>query len=524
MPMTGKVNDPIVNYDMADAEAIGLLKHDILGVRMLSKMALTTEYVYQRTGKYITNVPKTPDKEVFKMIGAGDVLGLFQLEGSPGIRQLCIDAQPKSITDLSAVVALYRSGPRDSGMLDQYLENKDSRDWEPLHPLLLDILRDSYGVIIYQEQCMSAFRILANYSIGESDLIRRAISKKKVEELAAKKSDFIKRAQEHARLTEQEATEIFEAIETWSGYGFNRAHSASYATLAYQSAWFKYHYPLELMSAIIEHENNFEQTAIYIIEARNMGYKILPPDINAAEHQAHPVGGSSGQVLLDQPNEVRDDTIMLGLKNIKGISGSIEIPAGTFDSLYDFCYRVDMNKRHIETLIRAGVFDSIEPNRNQLLQQLPGIIKAARAERKTEAMGQGMLFELPEVSLKETDVTFTDDERYPWEYELYGTYLAGHPLEQWEEKIKRNRTHSSAEVMGLEEGDHISIGGRIRDALFLLAGKLIPSIGRSYRHHARHVSWRPFGHTPVSYMRELKMTLFFPCREMEYWQHTAIFK
>ena len=459
MPLTGKTETPIIDYDMEDVEAIGLLKHDILAVKMLSKLALTTEYIQERTGKYIPDAPKTPDKSVFEMIADGDVSGIFQLEGSAGMRQLVMDVKPKNINELSTVIALFRPGPRDSGMVDQYLANKSSGKWEPLHPLLKDVLRDSYGVVVFQEQLLSCLRILAGYSMGEADIIRRLVSKKRPEELAAKKDEFVKRAQEHSGLTEQEASDIFQTIESFANYCFNKAHSASYATLAYQSAWYKHHYPQEFMAASIEHDTNFEQRAIYIADARKMGYKIRPPDINALDHRAHPIG---------------KDTIMLGLSNIKGYSGAESLPAGPFTSLYDFCLKSGMGKKQVETLIRAGAFDSMDTNRNKLLNQIDGIIKSAKTVRKAQEKGQGFLFDMPEAELMDDDVLFTADEHYRWDYELFGTYLAGHPLEKWADKIKRHRTHSSIEAEAkdagkayvfLDEGDVVTICGRVVDVL-----------------------------------------------------------
>jgi DNA polymerase-3 subunit alpha len=318
----------------------------------------------------------------------GDTDGVFQLE-SQGMKNLVKRLRPDVFEDLGALVALFRPGPLDSGMVDDFVERKHGRQAITYaHPSLEPVLKDTYGTIVYQEQIMQVFQILADYSLGQADMVRRMMGKKKVDEMEKQKGLFIERSAKHG-MTSKDAETLFNQILSFASYCFNRSHSAAYAFVAYQTAYLKCHYPVEYLSALLSSvSSDQEKTQLYIEEALKKGIKVLPPDINNSLATFTPDG----------------DNIRFGLASIKQVGeGVIEDiikereENGPFKSIYDYIKRVDVkctNKRTLEGLIKAGAFSQIEKSRKQLMENLDYICSTASKEAKEKESGQGSLFDM----------------------------------------------------------------------------------------------------------------------------------
>jgi len=372
----GPEGDVMTQFEMGDLEELGLLKMDFLGLRTLTLLENTIKIIKDTTGEDI-QLNKIPmdDRETYKLLQEGETVGVFQLESS-GMRNLLRDMKPESFEDISSVLALYRPGPLGSGMVSDFVRRK--RGEEPIeypHPILEPILRDTYGVIVYQEQVMQIANVMAGFTLGEADLLRRAMGKKLPEVLAQQRSRFLTGALERG-ISEEVANRVFDLMEYFAGYGFNKSHTVAYGLLAYQSAYLKAHYPLAYMTALLMSvEGNTAKIARYVQEARRMGIRILPPDINESNVHFTPVGNS----------------IRFGLAAIKNVGeGAVEAilevrqKGGKFRSLEDFLNRIDtkrINKKVIESLIKAGALILwVEAGRN--FWQCLNSIRRRRLERR----------------------------------------------------------------------------------------------------------------------------------------------
>lgn len=450
----------ITEYPMTDLEKLGLLKMDFLGLRNLTIISKTLKMIKQRHGIEIdiNNIP-LDDKKTYKMLTSGKTAGIFQLE-STGMTKLVRDLKPSVFEDLGALVALFRPGPLESGMVTDFVERKHGRQKITYaHPLLEPILKDTYGTIVYQEQIMQIFQILAGYSLGQADMVRRMMGKKKVEEMAKQKEKFIEGAAKNG-MNSQYATELFEQIEKFAEYCFNRSHSAAYAFVAYQTAYLKTHYTVEYLSALLSSvAGDQDKTQAYIEEALKYGIKVLPPDINKSYAEFTP----------DEKN------IRFGLASIKQV-GEIVVEAiinereagGLFESVYDFCKRVDSkcsNKRVLEGLIKAGAFSNVEKSRKQLLENLEYIVSTANREAQAKELGQCSLFEgvcdAPEFTLAGTDEEFDDKQIQSFEKEFLGFYVTSHPLSSIRDKLPFLMTHKISDVMEVPNDKMVTICGLI---------------------------------------------------------------
>ncbi|MFW6284107.1 MAG: DNA polymerase III subunit alpha, partial [Desulfosalsimonas sp.] len=347
----GKRGEVLTQYDMKMVEKIGLVKFDFLGLRNLTIMANALQII-ESLGKHPPDLGHLDlsDEKTFQLLSAGNTTGVFQLE-SAGMRDLLTRMKPESFAEVTALVALYRPGPMGSGMHDDYVERKHGRQKvQYLIPQLEPILNNTYGVILYQEQVMKIASEVASFSMAEADNLRKAMGKKILDVMAKQRDRFVRGAVDNG-IDEQKANELFELIETFAGYGFNKSHSAAYALIAYQTAYLKAHFPEPFMAAVLTSEmNSSDNVAKYIAECRNMNIAILPPDINES-HKGFTVSG---------------DKIRFGLAAVKNVGESaiesiIEIRnQGRFESIFDFCQRVDLrkvNKRVLESLIQCGAFD-----------------------------------------------------------------------------------------------------------------------------------------------------------------------
>lgn len=424
-------------WDKDRVEEIGLLKMDLLGLTTLTIVQHALENIKLSTGVDIDidSIP-TEDKKVAQMLKSGKTAGVFQLESS-GMTELVKQIAPRNFEEIIPLVALFRPGPLGSGMVEDFIVRKHGRKKsEYPHPDLEGILEETFGVILYQEQVMQIASLMAGFSLGEADLLRRAMSKKKADIIASEKSHFVEGAVERG-YARKLAEETFDLISHFADYGFNKSHSAPYAWIAYQTAWLKAHYPAEFMASLITNSmRSSDKVSYYMDVTRQMGIKILPPDI----HQS----GVAFQVD-------KDGKIRFGLMAIKNVGETAvqnileERKKGDFSSFHDFCDRVDtkvVNKRVIENLIKSGAFDSFGLYRSQLLAILDPVVDQSLSKQKNQEAGFMDLFDLSDDGIQYEEFTVPNIPEVPsneiqlWEKELIGFYISSHPLDQYENELK----------------------------------------------------------------------------------------
>ncbi|HEX2760023.1 MAG TPA: DNA polymerase III subunit alpha, partial [Rhizomicrobium sp.] len=425
---------PVTQFDYEDAEKAGLVKFDFLGLKTLIVIAKAEELLNRRDIKLRTQEIDFDDPGTFEMLARGDSVGVFQLEGA-GMRDLLRKMKPDHINDLVALVALYRPGPMDS--IPTYIARKNGREVvEYLHPSLEPILRESYGVMTYQDDVMRIARELAGYTMGEADILRRAMGKKIPAEMIPQREKFMKGARERG-IAKDVAETIFEQAEKFAGYGFNKGHAAAYAQVAYQTAYLKSNYPVEFLAASMTLDiANTDRLNIFRQEAQRLDVNVAPPNINV-----------SGSVFTV---DAAANTVFYALAAVKGVGKQamdhvVEVreAGGKFKSLSDFARRVDprlVNKRAFENLVRAGAFDSLNPNRRQLVENSDRILSGAQAAQRERESGQNNLFGGgPAASeLRLTPVAdWPLHERLGEEFGAMGFYLSGHPLDSYGNALKR---------------------------------------------------------------------------------------
>ncbi len=441
----------VTQFDKDDVEKVGLVKFDFLGLRTLTIVdwALKTvnaERVKQGLEPVDINTIPMDDEAAFKLLKACETTAVFQLE-SRGMKELIKKLQPDSFDDITALVALYRPGPLQSGMVDNFINRKHGRetisypDAHYQHESLKPILEATYGVILYQEQVMQIAQVMAGYSLGGADLLRRAMGKKKPEEMAKQRAVF-KAGAEQNGIDPELAMKIFDLVEKFAGYGFNKSHSAAYALVSYQTMWLKAHYPAAFMAAVCSADmDNTDKVVPLIEECRRMGLKVEPPQVNLSQYKF---------TIAD------DSTVVYGLGAIKGVGeAAIEAivserhtrRAGPTD-LFEFCRRIDLkkvNRRVLESLIRAGALDGLGANRASLMLQLPLALKMAEQHHAMQAVGQNDLFGMSDDQPARTfsqvvpdNVEEWDDEqRLQGEKETLGLYLTGHPIDRYEAELRQ---------------------------------------------------------------------------------------
>lgn len=470
----------VTQFDKNDVEAAGLVKFDFLGLRTLTIIDWAKKMIDQRLfakGEPELEIAAIPldDPIAFKLLKAAKTTAVFQLE-SRGMKDLIKRLQPDDIEDMIALVALFRPGPLDSGMVDDFVNRKHGRaevaypDAKYQHEKLEPILKPTYGVIVYQEQVMQIAQELAGYTLGGADMLRRAMGKKKPEEMAKQRSSF-----EEGAISEGVdgilAMKIFDLVEKFAGYGFNKSHSAAYAIVSYQTAWLKAHYPSQFMAATMSSDmDKTEKVVTFIEECREMGLTLLPPDVNAGEFQ----------FSVDD-----DDAVVYGLGAIKGLGegpvGAIleARKGGDFTDLFDFCARVDarkVNKRALEALIRSGALDRIGPEedldmaRAILFDSIPAAVKAADQATANANAGMADLFGevVPQASQGDVYEGLVDKtrrwslkERLEFERATLGLYLTGHPIDEYHEEMKHLVTSRISNLRDDKETQRI--GGLVVD-------------------------------------------------------------
>jgi len=419
------------------------VKFDFLGLKTLTVIAKAEELLKQRGIALHTQTIDFDDANTFEMLARGDSVGVFQLEGA-GMRDLLRKMKPDHINDLVALVALYRPGPMDS--IPTYISRKNGKEpVEYLHPAMEPILKETYGVMTYQDDVMRIARELAGYSLGEADILRRAMGKKIPAEMIPQREKFMKGAAERG-ITRNVAETIFEQAEKFAGYGFNKGHAAAYAQVAYQTAFLKANYPVEFLAASMTLDiTNTDRLNIFRQEAQRLNVKVAPPDINV-----------SGAVFTC---DAAANTVFYALAAVKGVGRQamdhvveVRSAGGRFRSISDFARRVDprlVNKRAFENLVRAGAFDSLNPNRRQLVENSDRILGGAQAAQRERDSGQVSLFgggqeeELRLTSIPDWPV----HERLSEEFGAMGFYLSGHPLDAYGPALKRLGVTSFATML-----------------------------------------------------------------------------
>lgn len=474
VPLYKGANDEIVTqYSMGDVEKIGLVKFDFLGLKTLTMIRRAETLINEgRHGKPPLVVDQLPfdDHKTFALLSSGKTTGIFQLESS-GMRDLLAGFKPDRFEDIIAIIALYRPGPMD--LIPDFIKRKQGKvpityEMSELEP----ILKDTYGVIVYQEQVMAIANKVAGFSLGQADILRRAMGKKKPEEMEKLRLKFIDGAT-HKHIPDKKAEKLYELIQKFAGYGFNKSHAAAYAVLCYQTAYLKSHYPTEFMAALMTTDmGNTDKIMGYFTECRDLGIKVLGPDVNASQKNFAVVDGA----------------IRFGLAAIKNVGeGAVESivairhESGPFTSFFDFCRRVDLhkvNKRMLEGLIKAGAFDSTGAKRAQLMAVLDQAIEDGAAAQRERELGQTNIFgeELsgPDASsapplppLAEWDQT----QRLKYERELTGFYISAHPLSRYETTIGALSTATTAGLPDCADGKEVKLCGIIASVKSMLTKK-----------------------------------------------------
>ncbi|QSR85361.1 DNA polymerase III subunit alpha [Methylacidimicrobium sp. B4] len=452
----GEQGETVTQWSMEPLADIGLLKMDFLGLKTLTVIADALAAIREHTGLRLEpgSIP-LDDTLTYDSLSAGRTVGIFQLE-SPGMLDLCRRLKPRNIEDVIALVALYRPGPMEN--IPAYADRKLGKiPIEYAHPLLEPILKDTYGVMIYQEQVMQAASLLAGYSLGQADLLRRAMGKKKPEEMRKHRDLFVRGCWERNRIPEEQAGRIFDTLEKFAGYGFNKAHSACYGLLAYQTAYLKAHYPVYFLSALLSNEmGESDKVASLVAEAARMGIPVLGPDVNRSEARFTVEGGGIRWGLAAIKN--------VGVGIAEGLVQARKQKA--FSSLADLCLRTTgrtLNHKLLESLIKAGACDGFGRSRAQLCSEIDLSLSSASTAARERAEGQGSLFDLsvaPAQNREEMGLPeFPTSQKLRFEKELLGVYLSGHPVEEFRSQLRPFQTAEIGALSSLADGAPVRLAG-----------------------------------------------------------------
>ncbi|MGA2192486.1 MAG: DNA polymerase III subunit alpha, partial [Nitrospirota bacterium] len=458
----------VTQYAKDEIEKIGLVKFDFLGLRTLTVIDNAVKLINKglpEEERFSLGSLKLdePDEETYRLLSSGDAGGIFQLESS-GMRDLLIRIKPDKFEDLIAIIALYRPGPMQSGMLDDYIKGRRGLKkiaYDP--PQLEEILKDTYGVIVYQEQVMQIAVRLAGFTMGQADTLRKAMGKKKLDVMVKMKESFVKGASARG-IPVKKADAVFELMQKFAEYGFNKSHSTAYALITYQTAYLKTHYKVQFMAALLSSEmDNTDKIVKYISDCRALGIPVLPPDVNRSEANF----------------TAASDSILFGLAAVKNVGFSaiesiIEVreSGGPFKSLFDFCKRVDLrkvNRRVIEGLIRCGAFDSTSVPRARMTAVLDTAMDGGNQLARERQAGQSSIFDLMcDAGGKDAHEEYPDipewheGELLAYEKETIGFYITGHPLARFEKDVKRYASNSTEELAELPDGREVTIIGVVR--------------------------------------------------------------
>jgi DNA polymerase-3 subunit alpha len=468
-----KGNDVISQYPMGPLNDLGLLKMDFLGLKTLTVIEDTLALIHKREPEFSLKSIPLGDADSFGLYNRGETIGLFQME-SGGMTSTAKQFDVRKIDDIIALIALYRPGPMD--LIGDYIKRKRGlMKIRYEHPLLEEICADTYGVMIYQEQVMAAASKLAGYSLAQGDLLRRAMGKKDKEKMAKERENFIEGCARTNKIPEKKANAIFDLLEKFAGYGFNKSHSAAYGLISYHTAYLKAHYPVEFMAGLLSNEiNNTEKISVFVGECKRMGISIVPPDINKSGLKFIPAMWERPQ----RPDNCHTkaapalNAIRYGLAAIKHVGESAMDAAirereqrGDFRSLEDFCSRLDSrvaNRKMLESLIKAGAFDFLGRDRAELFACIDQSLSASAATQRDRVAGQVSLFDeadAPITSRKRPITPWSEHEKLSYEKELLGFYVSGHPLDAYVDVFAAKNYRSIASLRNLEDRASFKIAG-----------------------------------------------------------------
>ena len=485
----------VTQYSMDPLGELGLLKMDFLGLKTLTVIQDALNLIEESTGKKMTplEIP-LDDPESFELLSRAQNIGLFQVE-SPGMCDACRRVRPRVIEDIIAIGALYRPGPME--FIPLYADRKSGKvAVEYDYPLLEPILKETYGIIVYQEQVMQAAQVLAGYTLGGADVLRRAMGKKKPEEMAKQRAIFVAGAKKTNGIEAEKANQLFDVLDKFAGYGFNKAHAACYGVLTCQTAYLKARYPVQFMAALLSNElDNTDKIALFVAEAKAMGISILPPSVN-----------ESGSLFT-----VKDQSIRFGLSAIKNVGqAAVEViiaareKDGPFRDLHDLCSRVEtraMNKKLLESLVKAGACDDFGGNRAELMTHIDGALAQANAQARDRDAGQASLLDLlgpMEPATKKSNGAAQANgvpewparERLNYEKELLGFYVTGHPLDEYQDRPGGVPTAHDRAVEGSGGADRYAALRIDHEAGNPACGKRTSSRGRRSRWRTRRTRAR----------------------------------
>ena len=474
-----KGNDVISQYPMGPLNDLGLLKMDFLGLKTLTVIEDTLALIRKREPDFsLQNIP-LDDAAAFDLYNRGETIGLFQME-SGGMTSLSKQFDVKKLDDIIALIALYRPGPME--LIPEYVKAKKGiTPIKYLHPLLEQICADTYGVMIYQEQVMAAASKLAGYSLAQADLLRRAMGKKDKEKMGKERENFIEGCAAANKIPAKKANAIFDLLEKFAGYGFNKSHSAAYGVISYQTAYLKAHHPVEFMAGLLSNEiNNTDKISVFVGECKRMGISILPPDINRSGLKFTPETVATGVDRDWRKSETAAadgsgyNAIRYGLAAIKHVGESAMEAAirereqgGDFTSLEDFCSRLDSriaNRKMLESLVKAGAFDFLGHDRAELFASIDEALTASATVHRDRVAGQVSLFgerTAAATSRKRPVTTWSEHEKLSYEKELLGFYVSGHPLDSYVDFFAAKKYRSIASLAELEDRAPFKIAGAI---------------------------------------------------------------
>jgi DNA polymerase-3 subunit alpha len=474
-----KGNDVISQYPMGPLNDLGLLKMDFLGLKTLTVIEDTLTLIRKREPDFSLKGILLDDSAAFGLYNRGETIGLFQME-SGGMTSLSKQFGVKKLDDIIALIALYRPGPME--LIPEYVKAKKGiTPIKYLHPLLEDICADTYGVMIYQEQVMAAASKLAGYSLAQADLLRRLMGKKDKKKMAKERENFIEGCARTNKIPEKKANAIFDLLEKFAGYGFNKSHSAAYGVISYQTAYLKAHYPVEFMAGLLSNEiNNTEKISVFVGECKRMGISILPPDVNKSGLKFMPetavAAVSEGRTEEDgaQRPPLQQNAIRYGLAAIKHVGETAmefviqeREQQGDFISLEDFCARLDSrvaNRKMLESLVKSGAFDFVGRDRAELFGCIDDAVSASVAAQRDRLAGQVSLFDeatASTTSRKRLASRWSDHEKLSFEKELLGFYVSGHPLDAYADVFAAKNYRSIASLGALDDRASFKIAGAI---------------------------------------------------------------
>ena len=471
VPLTrGNENEVVTQYAMKPLTDLGMLKMDFLGLKTLTVIQDAVDIINIKQSNFdISNIP-IDDKKTFALLNAGETCGVFQLE-SGGMVALCKQFGVNRIEDIIALIALYRPGPME--LIPDFIDRKKGKKKvEYLHPLLEEVSKETHGILIYQEQVQKAANVLAGYSLGDADLLRRAMGKKDPDEMAKQRTIFVEGCKKYNEIADKKANGIFDLLEKFAGYGFNKSHSAAYGLISYQTAYLKANYPVEFMSALLSNEiNNTDKISVFVEECKSMGIKVLPPDVNRSQLKFSPEYSEEDNIY----------SIRYGLAAIKNVgSAAMNLAvternqSGDYSSADDFARRLEsrsVNKKILESLTKAGAFDFSEEERASIFSRIDTIISAASLAQKDRVSGQTSLFdEDTDYGSSQTNMfnnvevefePWNEDEILAAERELLGFYVTGHPLDAYRAYFSSGNYRRLSELQDLRENKKYSFMGRI---------------------------------------------------------------